>query len=119
MKLAVSLDLPFDPVEQVALELLHAPASQARHVHVVPLRPALVEVAVALYVQQVQLIHQPVALEQRQCPIHRHAVDVGIDLGCLAQNLGGIEMLLRRLDDFQNDPALTREPYPTAQERVL
>ncbi len=62
MEVAVALDLAFDAVEEVALELLHLAAAQAGHVHVVALRATLVEVALALDVQQVELVDQAVAL---------------------------------------------------------
>ena len=38
MEVAVALDLAFDAVEEIALELLHLAAAQAGHVHVVALR---------------------------------------------------------------------------------
>ena len=107
MELAIAFDLSFDPVEQVTLEFLYASTSQTSHVHVIALRTALIEVAFPLYMQQVQLVHQPVPLQQRKRAVDRHPIDVGIDLGRLAQDLRGIQMLFCRLDNFQDDLALT------------
>src|SRR5271157_595690 len=63
VELAIALDLSLHAVEQVALEFLHLAAPQAGHVHVVALRTPLVEVTFPLYVQQVEFIHQSLALE--------------------------------------------------------
>ena len=62
VKLAVPLHLSLHPVEKVALEFLHAPATQACHMHVVALRATLVEVPIPLYVKQVEFVHQPLPL---------------------------------------------------------
>jgi hypothetical protein len=62
VKLTVPFHLSLHPIEQVAFEFLHAPAPQARHVHVITLRTPLVEVALALYMQQVELVHQSLPL---------------------------------------------------------
>src|SRR5215472_4075484 len=51
VELAIALDLPFDAIEQITLELLHAAASQTGHVHVIALRPPLVKVAFPFHVQ--------------------------------------------------------------------
>ena len=49
MKLAIALDLALDAIEQVALEFLHFPATQAGHVHVIALRTAFVKMPFPLH----------------------------------------------------------------------
>ncbi len=96
MEVAVALDFstwPLRRVEEVAFELLHLAAAQAGHVHVVALRTALVEVAVAFDVQQVELVRQALALEQAERAIDGDAIDVGIDARGLVQDLRAIEVL--------------------------
>src|SRR5664279_2288338 len=113
MKLAVALDLPSYPVKKVAFELLHFPAAQACHVHVITVRTTFVKMAFSLNVQQIKFIDQAVAFEQRQRPVHGNAIDVGIHLRRPAQYLGGVQVLLCRLDDFQDDLSLIHISEPT------
>ena len=63
VKPAITLDLPFEPVEKVAFQFADFPAPQAGHVDVVTLRPALIVVFLALHVHQIKFIDQTVALE--------------------------------------------------------
>jgi hypothetical protein len=62
VELAVALYLPLDAIKQIALEFLYIPATQAGHVHVIPLRTTLVEVAVTLDMKQVEFVHETLAL---------------------------------------------------------
>ena len=119
MKVAVALDLSFDAVEEVAFELLHLAAAQARHVHVVALRTPLVEVAFALHVQQVELVDEAVPFQQPQRAIDRHAINVGIDAYRLAQDLRCVQVLAGRLNDAQNYAALLRHADAARQQRRL
>jgi len=119
MKLAVAFDLPFDPVEQVALELLHASASKTCHVHVISLRSAFVEMAFALHMQQVELVHEPVPFQQRESAIDGDPIDLRIDAGGFPQDLGGVQVLIRCLDNFKNNAALMGESYSSCQQRGL
>ena len=50
MELAFALDLPFKAVEEIALELQDFPATQARHVQMIALRPTFVKVLLTLEV---------------------------------------------------------------------
>src|SRR5437016_11727451 len=43
MELALALDLPFETVEKIALELQDFPATQACHVQMIALRPTFVK----------------------------------------------------------------------------
>ena len=64
VKLTLALDLPFEPLEQIAFEFRDFAAAQARHMNVVTLRSALIKVLLALHVHQVQFVNQAVPLEQ-------------------------------------------------------
>jgi hypothetical protein len=115
VKPAIPFHLTFHPVEQIALELLYASAPQAGHVHMVALRTALIEVPISLNVQQIKLIDQSLSFEQIQGPVDGDSVDIGIDLGRLAQNLRGVQMLTGSLNDLQDNPTLLGKPYATGQ----
>lgn len=57
MKLAIPLDLPFETIEQIAFQFNDFSAAQTCHVNVVPLRPPLVKMFLALHVHQIELIN--------------------------------------------------------------
>jgi hypothetical protein len=57
MEMAVPLDLAFQAVKQIALELGNASASKASHMDVVALRPSLVKVLLALQMHQIEFIN--------------------------------------------------------------
>ena len=80
---------------------------------------ALVEVAFALDVQQVQFVHQAVAFQQAQGAIDGDAIDTGIDPGGAAEDLGGIEMLVSGFNDFQDDAALPGHAHAAAEQGGL
>src|SRR5438445_13300384 len=98
VELALALDLAFKPIEQIALELHYFSAAQARHVQVVALWSALVIMLLPFEMHQVQFVYQTMALEQGQRPVHRHAIDMRIDLPRLAQDLASIHMLFCSFD---------------------
>src|SRR5207245_11750118 len=50
MELALALDLPFETVEKIALELQDFPATQACHVQMIALRPTFVKMLLPLEV---------------------------------------------------------------------
>jgi hypothetical protein len=62
VELAFALDLTFEPVEQIAFKFSNLSTSQARHMNVIALWPALIKVLLALHVHQVKLINEPVSL---------------------------------------------------------
>src|SRR5438270_367197 len=70
MEPALPLNLPLQPVEEVALKLLNLPAPQARHMEMIALGTSLIVVLFALQVHEIQLIHQPMALQQSQRAVH-------------------------------------------------
>lgn len=49
--MTVAFDLAFDPVKQVAFELLHFAAAQTGHMHMRTLRPPLIEMSLAFDMQ--------------------------------------------------------------------
>ena len=64
VELAITLDLSLQAIEEVAFELRDLATPEARHVDVIAVRPALIEVLFALHVHKVEFIHQAMALEQ-------------------------------------------------------
>ncbi len=96
------------PLETIAHEFRDLATAQASHVDVVALQFALVVVTLAVDVHQVEFVDQALALQQLQGAVHRAAVDAGIDLLRLAQNLTGIEMLVGGFDYAQDGAALLR-----------
>src|SRR5437762_85529 len=77
VKAAFALDLPFQPVEEVAFELRNSSAAQAGHVDVIAMRAAFVEMLLALHVHEVEFVYQSVALEQFERAINRDPIDAG------------------------------------------
>ena len=74
----------------------------------VALQFAFVVVALSVDVHQVKFVDQPLPLQQSQGAVHRAAVDAGIDLLRLPQNLAGVEMLVGGFDHAQNRVPLLR-----------
>lgn len=62
VKLALALDLAFEPFEQIAFEFCNFAAAQARHMNVVALRSALIKVLLALHVHKIEFVNQAVSL---------------------------------------------------------
>src|SRR6267143_1746775 len=91
---AVTLNLPLQPVEEIALEFRDLATAQAGHVNVVPLRATFVVVFLTFQVHQIKFVDQAVALEQLEGPVHRNPVDLRIEPAGMAQDLTGVEMLL-------------------------
>jgi hypothetical protein len=119
MEAAVALDLPLQSVEEVTLKLKDLPTAQAGHVNVVALRTPLVKVFLTLHVHQVEFVNQSVTLEKLERPVHSHAVDAGVNLSSVAEDLCCVEMLLGSLNDPKNGLALVREAQsPRSQGRL-
>lgn len=106
VEMAIALDLSLEPVEKVALEFGDLAAAQTSHVDVVALGPAFIKVFFALHVHKVEFIDQAVTLQQAEGAIDRHPIDTGIEFARPAQDLAGIEMLLRSLDHTEDGTAL-------------
>ncbi len=66
----------------------------------------LVVVPLAVDLHQVEFVNQTVPLEQLQRSVHRAAIDAGVYLLCLAQELGRIQVFGGCLHHPQNGAAL-------------
>ncbi|HVO59740.1 MAG TPA: hypothetical protein VMT53_02325 [Terriglobales bacterium] len=119
MKAAIPLDLAFQSVEQIALEFSNAPATQAGHMDVIAPRTPFIEMLLALEVHEVKFIHKSMALQQAEGTVNSHAIDIGINLARSPQDLGGVQMLLRNLDDRQDSPALASHAQAARHEFSL
>jgi len=119
MKSAVALDLALQAIKEIALEFHDLAAALAGHVDVIALRTALVEMLLALHVHQIQLIDQPVALQQTQRAINSDPVDLRVDPAGAAENLAGIEMLLGGFDNAKNRATLARHAQATRHQLSL
>ena len=53
VELAIAFHLPFHTIKQIALELLHIPATQASHVHVISFWAAFVEMPFTFHVKEI------------------------------------------------------------------
>ena len=113
---AIFLHLLFQLLKTVAHKLGDLAAAQASHVDVVALQFALVVVAFAVDVHQVEFVDQPLPLEQPQGAVDRAAVDAGIDLLRLAQDLAGVQMLLGGFHHAQDGAPLLRHAEPALGE---
>jgi len=103
---AISLYLLFESFESVAHKLRDLAAAQACHVNMIACQLALVVMPLAVDVHQIEFIDQALPFQQAQCAVDGAAVDGGIDPLRLAQNLGGIQMLARRLHHAQDGAPL-------------
>jgi len=74
---------------------------------------ALIKMAFAFDMHQIEFIHKTLAFEQSECAVHGDAVHSVIEPSRLAQNLRGIQMAIGHLDDADNDPALIRDADST------
>ena len=116
VEVAVALDLALEAVEEVAFEFHDFSAAQAGHVDVVALWPALVVMLFALHVHEVELVDQPVALEQVDGAIDGDFIDLGIQFAGFAQDLAGVEVLLGRFHDGEDGAALAGHAQAAGHE---
>ena len=116
---AVFLHLALQFFENIADEFHDFAAPQARHVDMVAVQFALVIVSLAVDMHKVEFVDQSVPLEQLQGSIDRAAIDAGIQLLRLAQELGRIEVFGGRFDHPQNGPPLLGHPDPAVDEMSL
>ena len=114
--MAVPLDLALQSIKQIALKFADTSTPKARHVNVVALRPPLIKVFLPMQVHKIELVHQPMALQQAQCAVHSHAVDLRINRSGMAKNLRGIEMTLCGFDNAEDGPTLARHADPARSE---
>jgi len=106
VELALALNLAFQPLEEIALELLNFTAAQAGHVEMIAVGSPLIIVLFALKMHQIKLVDQPVALEKAQRAVDGDAVNPGIEFAGLAEKLAGVQMGLGGLHDLENGASL-------------
>jgi hypothetical protein len=119
VKAAITLDLAFETVEKVTLKLHDLAAAQARHVNMIALRTPLVKMLLTLHVHQIKFVDQPVALQEVERAVNRHAVNSGIQSLGMAEDLRRIEVLLRRFDDAEDSATLVRQANSAGGENGL
>jgi hypothetical protein len=119
VELTLALNLALKAVEQVTFKLGNFSAAQACHVDVITLRAPLIEVFLSLHMHQVELIDKTVSLQQLESAINRDAVDTGINLARMPQNLGCVQMLLGGFHDAQNCPSLVSKTKTARGQRGL
>ena len=113
METAIALNLAFETIEKIALEFHYLAAAQASHVDVIALRTALVKMLFPLHVHEIEFIDQSMALQKSERAIDRNAVNAGIQLACVAENLRGVEMLLSCFHHTENRASLVRQSHAT------
>ena len=116
---AITLDLPFESVEEIAFEFRDFSATQACHVHVIALGPSLVVMLLSLQMHQVKFVDQAVPFQEIQGPIYGDTIDLRIDLPRFAQNLTGVQMLLCGFNDAENRAPLAGHPQAASHELCL
>jgi hypothetical protein len=116
---AVALNLAFQAVEKITLKFHDFATAQARHMNVISLGTALVEMFFTLHVHEIEFIDQAMAFEKAESAVHRHAVDSWIEFAGVSQNLRGVEMLLRSFHHAQDRSSLMSEAYAARGERSL
>ena len=113
---AITLDLPFESVEEIAFEFRDFSATQACHVHVIALGPSLVVMLLSLQMHQVKFVDQAVSFQEIQGPIHRDTIDLWVDFPRLPENLAGVQVLLRGFHDTENRSPLAGHPQAASHE---
>jgi len=88
-------------------------------VDVIALRAAFVIMFFSLHVHQIEFIDQAMPFEQTKSAVNRHAVNMRIEPARVTQDLAGVEMLLRGLDDAQNGTALPGHAQAARHEFCL
>jgi len=116
VKLAVVLDLIFEPIEQLAFKFGDLSATQARHVNMIALRPPFIKMLLALHVHKIEFVNQPVSLQYLQRAINRNPVDSGVELSRMAEDLRRIQVLFGIFYYAQNRPALMSQAKTTGRE---
>ncbi len=112
MEAAIALNLSLETVEQIAFEFHDLSTTQARHVNVIALGTTLVIMFFSLHVHEIEFIDQAVALEKTKSAIHGNAIDSGVKLACVPENLRGIEVLLGGFHHAENRASLVSESHP-------
>ena len=113
MEAAISLDLPLQSIKEITFEFRNLAAAQTRHVDVVPLRAAFVEMLLALHMHEVEFVNQSVTLEQSEGAVNRDPVNLRVQPASAPQQLAGIKVLFRGFHHAENGAALAGHAQPT------
>jgi hypothetical protein len=106
VEFATLSDLVLELLKQYALELRYLPAPQTGHVEMVTANTALIEMALAFHVHEVEFVHHTLSLEQSKCAIDSDPINPRIDLLRFAQDLWGIEMSIGSFNDADDNTTL-------------
>src|SRR5208282_1274995 len=106
VKPAIAFQLVLQRLESLAHELGDLSAAQAGHVNMITPQLPLVVMSLAVQVHQVKLVDQSLPLQKVQGAVNRASVYRVVYRARLAENLAGVQMLGRCLDDAQNCAAL-------------
>lgn len=88
----VARDLALQVLVELAFHFANLAAADARHVDVVARSMALIEVAVAAQVKQIEFVDQSMTLEKINCSIDSNARDFRIDFLCAIEDFACIQM---------------------------
>jgi hypothetical protein len=113
---AIPLNLSLQAVEEIALKFSNLAAAETCHVNVVPLRPPLVVVLLALHVHQVKFVNQAVPLQQAKRAINRHSINLRIEAACAAEQLAGVKVLFGGFNHAEYRTALAGHAESTRHQ---
>lgn len=116
---AIVRDLPLQFFVELAFELSDFPAAHASHVNMVARAVALVKMAVAPQVKQVELVDQSLPLQQVERSIDRDARDSRINFLSAFEDFVGVEVPPGGFHDLQKYFSLPREAYSARRQLVL
>lgn len=105
---AVLRHLTFKILKNIADELHDPATTKTCDMDVVAVDLALVIMALAMNVHEIEFVDQAVALEQAQSPIDGAAVDTGIKFFRFAEKLRGVQMFGRGFHNAKDGTALLR-----------
>ena len=106
VKAAVAFDLTLKAVEEIAFKFHDLAATQAGHMDVIALRTPLVEVLLALHVHKIEFVNESMPLQELEGAVNGNAIDGGIKLAGMAQDLRSIKVLLGVLDHAEDGATL-------------
>lgn len=106
---AVLFDLGLELLVKTAFEFADASAAEAGHVDMIAGAVAFIEVRATAKMEEVEFIHQAVALEKVQSAINGDAGDAGMDLAGAAEKSPGVQVAARGFHHRQKNAALASE----------
>ena len=115
----VAGDLFLELLVEAAFEFADFAAAQAGNVDVVAWAVALVIVAVAAEMEQVEFVDQALLLKEVDGAIDGDEVDAGVDLLRASEDLVNVEVLFGVVHDLEDDTALLGHAQATLGEDLL